>query len=91
MTERLQHRGYRGGRRSRNDDGRPVRVVIQGWSNENPDKAFREQPFGGGVSDFREFDGYRLQTQVEGGNHIGTDDYFPFYRARVTSIRFPTG
>lgn len=69
-------------------DGRPTRVVIQRWSNENPDKIFREQPFGGYLSGFEEFDGYRLPTVVEGGNHIGTDDYFPFYKATVTAIRF---
>lgn len=73
------------------DDGRPVRVVIQRWSNENPQQVFRRQPFGGDLSEFRDFDGYRLPTRVEGGNHIGTDDYFPFFRARVTTIRFPVG
>lgn len=71
------------------DDGRPTRVVIQRWSNENPEKVFREQPFGGDLSDFRDFGDYRLPTKVEGGNHIGTDDYFPFFNARVTAIRFP--
>lgn len=71
------------------DDGRPTRIVIQRWSNENSERTFREQPFGGELSDFTEFDGYRLPTRVEGGNHIGTDDYFPFFKARVTGIRFP--
>lgn len=70
-------------------DGRPCRVVIQRWSNENPDKEFREQPFGGYLSDFRQFGGYRLPTHVEGGNMIGTDDYFPFYAAAIQEIRFP--
>lgn len=70
------------------EDGRPTRVVIQRWSNENPDRTFRRQPFGGYLSDFQEIDGFRLPTRVEGGNQIGTDDYFPFYRAEVTSIRF---
>ena len=69
------------------DDGRPTRVVIQRWSNENAQKVFREQPFGGDLSDFRDFGDYRLPTRVEGGNHIGTDDYFPFFKATVTSIR----
>ena len=72
------------------DDGQPTRVVIQRWSNENPDRTFREQPFGGDLSGFETFDGYRLPTVVEGGNHIGTDAYFPFYKARVTAIRFPS-
>jgi len=70
-------------------DGRPSRVVIQRWSNANADKKFREQPFGGYLSDFRELGGYRLPMHVEGGNLIGTDDYFPFYIANVERIRFP--
>ncbi|MEQ9586892.1 MAG: hypothetical protein RJS97_02925 [Parvibaculaceae bacterium] len=70
------------------DRGAPSRVVIQRWSNANSEKQFREQPFGGDLSDFREFEGYRLPTRVEGGNHIGTPDYFPFFKAVVTDIRF---
>lgn len=72
-------------------DGQPIHVVIQRWSNENPNREFREQPFGGYLSGFKGFGGYRLPTQVEGGNHIGTDAYFPFYKAVVTAIRFPDG
>ncbi len=70
-------------------DGRPSRVMIQRWSNENTGRVFREQPFGGYLSDFREIGGYRLPMRVEGGNLIGTDDYFPFYKAEVREIRFP--
>jgi hypothetical protein len=70
-------------------DGRPSRVIIQRWSNENPDKVFREQPFGGYLADFREVNGYRLPMRVEGGNLIGTEDYFPFFKATVREIRFP--
>ena len=72
-------------------DGQPERVIIQRWSNENPEKLFRLQPFGGDLSHFRSFDGYRLPTRVEGGNLIGTDAYFPFYKADVTAIRFVSG
>jgi hypothetical protein len=70
-------------------DGQPTRVVIQRWSNENSERTFREQPFGGDLFEFRDFGGYRLPTRVEGGNHIGTRNYFPFYRATVTAVRFP--
>lgn len=70
-------------------DGRPVRAVFQRWSNANPDKEHRLQPFGAEMSDFREVGGYRLPFRVEAGNHYGTDDYFPFFRAHVTAIRFP--
>jgi hypothetical protein len=69
-------------------DGQPLRVVLPRWSNVNAEKAWRLQPFGGDLADFRTFDGYRLPTTVDGGNHIGTEDYFPFFRARVTQVRF---
>jgi hypothetical protein len=60
------------------DQGAPSTVVIQRWSDANPERSFREQPFGGHVSEFRSFGGYQLPTRVEGGNLIGTPDYFPF-------------
>jgi len=69
--------------------GRPHKILIQRWSNENPDKIHRLQPFGGDLSGFRQFGGYRLPTRVVAGNHYGTPDYFPFFRADVTDIRFP--
>jgi hypothetical protein len=71
------------------DDGRPLRVLISRWSNANPEKEWRLQPFGGTLSEFRRFGGFTLPTHVDGGNHIGTPDYFPFFRARVESITFP--
>jgi hypothetical protein len=68
--------------------GRPVWVSMPRWSNANPERVFRVQPFGGELSDFRDVSGYRLPFRVDGGNFFGTADYFPFYRARVTSIQF---
>jgi hypothetical protein len=70
-----------------NEQGQPVRVVIQRWSNANADKRYREQPFGGDLADFRDVDGYKLPFRVEGGNLIGTDAYFPFFKASVERIR----
>lgn len=70
-------------------DGQPKLVSFKRWSNANPDKAFRLQPFGGYLSDFRELGGYRLPFRVEAGNMFGTEDYFPFFLAEVTAIRFP--
>lgn len=69
--------------------GRPVEVSFQRWSNANPDKVHRLQPFGGYLSDFREVGGYRLPFRVEAGNMFGSEDYFPFFLADVTEIRFP--
>lgn len=70
-------------------DGRPSRIVLQRWSNANAQKVYREQPFGGYLSNFQLIGGYRLPMHVEGGNYIGTDEYFPFYKAEVQAIRFP--
>ena len=70
-------------------DGRPVQVAFQRWSDANPDKVHRLQPFGGYLSGFRDFGGFTLPTRVEAGNMFGTDDYFPFFIADVTDIRFP--
>ncbi len=70
-------------------DGRPVTAVFQRWSNANADNEHRLQPFGAVMSDFREVGGYRLPFRVEAGNLYGTEEYFPFFRADVTAIRFP--
>jgi hypothetical protein len=70
-------------------DGRPVKVVFQRWSNANPAKTYQLQPFGGYLSDYRTFNGFRLPTQVEAGNFFETDDYFAFFKADVSSVRFP--
>jgi len=29
-----------------------------------------------------------LPTRVTGGNHIGTEDYSPFFNGKITSILF---
>lgn len=68
--------------------GRPLQVVLERWSNENPDKEFRYQPFGGDLSEFQSFDGFTLPTGVSAGNHFGTGQYHPFFRAEVTAISF---
>jgi hypothetical protein len=68
--------------------GRPVEVVFRRWSNANPERRHRLQPFGGYLSDFREVGGYRLPFRVEAGNMFGTPGYFPFFLAEVTAIRF---
>ncbi len=72
------------------DDGQPLHVSFARWSNANPDKVFRLQPFGGYLSSFKDVAGFRLPTHVEAGNHFGTDDYFPFFVVDVTQIRFPS-
>lgn len=70
-------------------DGRPVEVSFMRWSDANPQKVHRLQPFGAVMSDFRQVGGYRVPFRVEAGNMFGTDEYFPFFLAEVTEIRFP--
>lgn len=72
-------------------DGKLSAVTFERWSDANAEKQFQLQPFGGYLSDYKEFDGFRLPTKIEAGNFFGTDKYFPFYKVRLTSIRFPVG
>ncbi|MBW6390063.1 DUF6544 family protein [Billgrantia antri] len=71
------------------ENGQPRWVKFQRWSNANPEKEWRLQPFGGYLDDFQNFEGFTLPTRVDGGNHFGTEAYFPFFRARVEEVRFP--
>ncbi|MFO7527589.1 MAG: DUF6544 family protein [Marinobacter sp.] len=71
------------------EDGQPLQVRFDRWSNANPEKEYRWQPFGGYLSEFREVDGFRLPMHVEAGNHFGTERYFPFFVVDVTEISFP--
>ena len=71
------------------DNGQPVEVKFSRWTNANPDKAYRLQPFGGYLSGFREFHGIRVPTHIEAGNFFDTADYFPFFIADVTTMSFP--
>lgn len=71
-------------------EGRPLTVVFPRWSDANPEKTFKLQPFGGSLTQFRDFDGFRLPTHVEAGNQFGTDAYFPFFIADITGITFPS-
>ena len=70
-------------------DGRPTVVHFLRWSDANPERRYRLQPFGGALSDFREVAGFRIPFTVEAGSMFGTEAYFPFFRARVAEVRFP--
>ncbi|MCC6306085.1 MAG: hypothetical protein IT545_12930 [Rhodobacteraceae bacterium] len=70
-------------------DGRPREVVFDRWTDANPARRYRLQPFGGILGDFRDVEGFRLPFRVTAGNHFGTPEWFPFFRAEVAAIRFP--
>lgn len=69
-------------------EGRPLWVRIERWSDANPQRRYRLQPFGGRLADHRQVGGWRLPFDVEGGNFFQTPQYIAFYRARVEAIEF---
>ncbi|HEX8481417.1 MAG TPA: DUF6544 family protein, partial [Allosphingosinicella sp.] len=69
-------------------DGGVRKIVGQRWSNANPKGVFKLQPFGGSVAAERSFGGYTIPSSLEVGNHFGTEDYLPFFRAEIVSAAF---
>lgn len=69
--------------------GLPVQVQFRRWSNANSAKVYQWQQFGGYLSAFESFNGFKLPTRVDAGNFFGTEQYFPFYQVTVDAIRFP--
>ena len=69
-------------------DGAVIEVVSMRWSNENADKVFRLQPFGGTVEAEASFGGFTIPSRVKMGNHYGTEDYLPFFQIRVIEVEY---
>ena len=69
-------------------NGAVVEVVSMRWSNENADKVFRLQPFGGTVEAQASFGGFTIPSRVKMGNHYGTEDYLPFFQVAVTEADY---
>lgn len=71
------------------ENGQPTQVSFMRWSNANPQRRFTLQPFGGYLSEFRNFNGFCLPSHVEAGNQFGTEHYFAFFVADITSVSWP--
>lgn len=71
-----------------NEEGAVKEAVGRRWSDANPEKGFRFQPFGGTMSAEGTFEGFTIPTRISVGNHYGTDDYLPFFQARITQARY---
>ena len=69
-------------------DGGVREIVGQRWSNANPEKRFRLQPFGGSVLAEGTFQGFTIPARIAVGNHYGTDDYLPFFQVDLSSARY---
>lgn len=68
--------------------GDPVTAVSQRWTDANPERTYRLQPFGGRILETGLHQGFRIPVRVEMGNMFGTPDYAPFFLASITRAAF---
>lgn len=69
-------------------EGNPAEVWALRWTDANPAKVHRLQPFGGRMLEMRRHQGFLIPSQVELGNMWGTPDYSPFFLATITRAEF---
>ena len=69
-------------------EGSPIEVWALRWTDANPDKIHRLQPFGGRMLETGRHQGFLVPARVELGNMWGTTDYAPFFLATITSVEF---
>ncbi len=69
-------------------DGKPVEVWALRWTDANPERVHRLQPFGGRMLEMGRNQGFLIPVQVELGNMYGTPDYAPFFLATITGAEF---
>jgi len=68
--------------------GRVLEVTTLRWSNANPDRIYRLQPFGGRTLRHATHQGFTIPTAMEIGNLYGTPEYDPFFRAHLTRVEY---
>ena len=64
-------------------DGAVREIVGLRWSDANPARRFRLQPFGGTVADEATYEGFTIPARLSVGKHYGTPDYLPFFQAEI--------
>ena len=69
-------------------EGNPLEVWALRWTDANPEKVHRLQPFGGRMLEMTRQQGFLIPSRVELGNMWGTPDYAPFFLAHVTTAEF---
>jgi hypothetical protein len=69
-------------------EGNPVEVWALRWTDANPERVHRLQPFGGRMLEMERHQGFLVPARVELGNMWGTPDYAPFFLATITSAEF---
>ncbi len=69
-------------------EGHPREMVSLRWTDANPDKVHRLQPFGGTVLEMGRHGGFLIPTRIELGNMFGTPEHAPFFRAAITRTEY---
>ena len=68
--------------------GRVLEMTTLRWSDANPDRIHRLQPFGGRTLAHATHQGFTIPAAMEIGNLYGTPEYAPFFRARLTRVEY---
>lgn len=68
--------------------GNPIEVWALRWTDANPERVHRLQPFGGRILEMGRYQGFLVPMNVELGNMWGTPDYAPFFLATITNVEF---
>jgi len=69
-------------------EGTPTEVWALRWTDANPEKIHRLQPFGGRILEMGRHQGFLVPTRVELGNMWGTPDFAPFFLTTITRAKF---
>ncbi|WP_071796456.1 DUF6544 family protein [Natronohydrobacter thiooxidans] len=69
-------------------EGNPVEVWSLRWTDANPERVHRLQPFGGRMLEMVRHQGFLVPSRVELGNMYGTPDYAPFFLATIIRAEF---
>jgi hypothetical protein len=69
-------------------EGNLTEIWALRWTDANPEKVHRLQPFGGRMLESGRHQGFLVPTRLELGNMWGTPDYAPFFLATITSVAF---
>ena len=69
-------------------EGTVTQVEALRWSDANPERVHRLQPFGGRMLEMGRHGGFLIPVRVELGNMFGTPEHAPFFRARITRAEF---
>ena len=68
--------------------GQALEMTTMRWSEANPNRTYRLQPFGGRMLAHGTDQDFSIPTAMEIGNLYGTPDYAPFFRARLTRVAY---